>query len=46
MSPYALKKLCLKFGLNLLSLKVLRTLSKIGDIAGVVAKVYDDNGHS
>ena len=33
-SSYALRKLCLKFGWNLLSLKVSRMVSKMEDIAG------------
>ena len=33
-SAYALKKLCLKFGWNLMSLKASRTLSKINDNTG------------
>ena len=43
LSPCALRKLCLKIGWNLLSLKASRTISKIDDITWVVA---DDNGHS
>ena len=37
---------CLNFGRNLLSLKASRTVSKIDDIAGVVARVEEDYGHS
>ena len=35
----------LKFGSNLLSLKAPGTLSKINDIAGVAAGVYEDDGN-
>ena len=45
-SAYALKKLCLKFGWNLMSLKASRTLSKMDDISGVFAGVDDDCGCS
>ena len=45
-SVYALKKLCLKFGWNLMSLKASRTLSKMEDVSGVFAGVYDDCGCS
>ena len=41
-SPHALMELCLKFGLNLLSLKVSRTPSKICDIFRVFAGVDDE----
>ena len=43
---YTVRKLCLKFGWNLLSLKGSKTLSKIDDIAGVSAGVDDDYGNS
>ena len=46
LSLCALKRLCFKFGWNLLSLKAPRTLSKINDITGVVAGVDDDYGYS
>ena len=45
-SAYALRKPCLKFGWNLLSLKASRTLSKMDDISGVFAGVDDDCGCS
>ena len=45
-SAYALSKLSLKFGWNLLSLKASRSPSKIDDIVAGVAGVYDDYGHS
>ena len=45
-SAYALRKPCLKFGLNLLSLKASRIISKIDDIAGFPAGDDDDHGHS
>ena len=45
-SAYDLRKLCLKFGWNLLSLKASRTLSKMDDISGVFAGVDDDFGCS
>ena len=45
-SAFALRKLSLKFGWNLLSLKASRSPSKIDDIAAVVAGVYEDYGHS
>ena len=41
-SAYAMRKLCLKFGWNMMSLKA----SKMDAIARVVAGVYDDYGHS
>ena len=41
-----LRKHCLKFGWNLLSLKASRTLSKMDDIAGVAAGDDDDSGYS
>ena len=41
-----MRKLCLNFGQNLLSLKASRMVSKMDDIAEVVAGVYDDYGHS
>ena len=45
-SGLGLRKLCLKFVFNQLSLKASRTLFKINDIAAVVARVDEDNGHS
>ena len=45
-SSYALRKLCLKFGLNLMSLKASRSPSKIDDNSGVLDGVDDDFGHS
>ena len=43
---YALRKPCLEFGWNMLSLKASRTLSKMDDISGVFAGVDDDCGCS
>ena len=45
-SAYALSKLSLKFGQNLLSLKASRSPSKIDDIVADIAGVYDDYLHS
>ena len=45
-SAYALSKLSLKFGWNLLSLKTSRSPSKVDDIVAGVAGVYDDYEHS
>ena len=46
LSRCTMRKLWLKSGGNLLSLKASRTLSKINDIAQVVAGDDDDYGHS
>ena len=45
-SAYALRKLSLKFGQNVLSLKASRSPSKINDIAAVFAGVSNDFEHS